>query len=647
MKKYLFFALILSFHMITAQKATDTLMFINHKPVSVGEFENLYTKNLDIVQDPEQKDVDNYKELFIRYKLELEDAYEKGYDKRKNIEKELKQYRYDLAQRYKTDKKIIDKLVQEAYNRMQKDVRVAHILIQLPKNPQPADTLKAYRQIMEVYQKAAKGEDFEQLALKYSQDPSVKKNKGDIGYINVFNTVYPFETAAYNTPVGQISHPFRTRFGYHIVKVLDKRPARGEVEVAHIMTIDRKDEQKENKNDAKTRIFDIYQQLKNGEDSFENLAKKYSDDQKTARRGGLLNRFGIRQMLPEIEEHSFALQKEGDISEPFQSRYGWHIVKLIKKYPVPDFNQAQSEIEKKVLRDSRLQIGRDELLKKIAEKFPVTVTGSVEKIYPFVTKDFFEKKWKIPQDKINDETFLVVNNDQKFTYKDFFRYLSRNQLNQPEAYKNKEKIVKNLLEEYKKEKLFNYYMNHLEEVYPDFAQTMKEYKEGLMLFYIKSDMVWNKASMDSIGQKKYFETHKEQYKQPKRYRILIVQTGSKKAAKKIYKYLKKNHEVDYLKQNFENLIIKEQTYAYNDSFVKKLQLEKNKVVKTKDGNQYVLIKLLEVYPEKSGDFNSVRGKVITGYQNALEDEWVEKLKEKYPVEINQKVWNQVRAKYKN
>jgi len=648
MKKHIFFLLIFWTIAGQAQKQTDELMQINHKPVTIQEFERMYTKNLDLVQDASQKDIDNYKDLFIRYKLELEDAYQNNYDTLPRVKRELKTYRKDLAKKYLSDEEIIESLMREAYDRMKQDVKVAHILIQVSPDASPQDTLKAYRKIKKIYEEARTGKDFSELAKRYSQDPSARDNKGDLGYINVFHTVYPFETAAYNTPVGEVSEPFRTQFGYHIVKVLDKRPAKGEIQVAHIMTFDKKKAKENPQTDAKTRIYDIYNKLKEGKDSFENLAKKYSDDKASARHGGKLKKFGIRAMIPEFEEKGFALKNEGDISEPFQTKYGWHIIKLIKKYPVPAFDQIKYELRQKVERDARSKMGKEKLMKHIQEMFSVTMNGSLDKIYPLINENFFEKKWIMPKPYFKDEILFTINNDQKVTYEEFLRYLYAHQYRKPQKYTEKKQVIDALFEDFKKSKLFDYYHTHLEEIYPEFARIMKEYKDGLMMFYIKSDKVWDESVKDSIGLQKFFDQNREKYRMPKRYRVLMVQADKKKTAKHIMKYLAKGNDPDKLKEVYdhENLIVKQRVFKADDDFVKKHDLEHHPLIKYKEGKQYMILKLLEVMPERLPELTEVRGKVVNDYQQFLEEKWVKELQKKYPVEINEENWKKLRAKYK-
>ena len=647
MKQPVFLILFFVATIINAQQSS-VLMKINGKPVNVKEFETMYTKNLDLVQDLTQKDIDNYMQLFTRYKLELEDAYHKKYDTISKLQRELKSYRRDLSKKYLADNDVIDKLVKEAYERMKTDVHVAHILVQVDINAAPEDTLKAYKKIMKIYKKAQAGEDFFKLARENSQDPSAKQNTGDLDYINVFHTVYPFETAAYNTPVGKISKPFRTRFGYHIIKVLDKRPAKGEIEVAHIVTMNKKGQEKDKENDAKTRIFNIYKKLKNKQDTFENLARKFSDDKNSAKHGGKLRKFGIRSMIPPFEKAAFSLKNPGDISEPFQTRYGWHIIKLLKKYPLPAFKQIKSTLKQKVMRDDRSKIGEEKLLKRIEKQFPIKMVGSLDIVKNHVTKAFFDNKWLIPEDKSVDDTFFVINNDEKITYKDFYKYLYGRQAHNPATYNQKDQIIKNFFERFKKDRLFEYYNNHLEQIYPEFAQTMQEYKNGLMLFRIKSDMVWDKSIKDTLGLKKFFETHKTQYKLPKRYHVLMIQTNDKKTAKKIAKDLKKGKSQKDIIEKYkkQNILIKEKDYNAGDEILKKHHLKIAKPDIYKDGKQYVALYLKQIKPEKIPELKEVKGKVINDYQNYLEKQWVNALKKKYPVELNETVWQQLRKKYK-
>jgi peptidyl-prolyl cis-trans isomerase SurA len=644
--KKVFLALLLSVFALT--NAQDLVMTVDNQAVTADEFERMYTKNLDLVQDESQKDIDNYLTLFTNYKLELADAYHLRYDTLPKFTRELRSYRRDLAKKYLSDEEIVEKLIKEAYERKKFDVRVAHILIQVAQDASPKDTLKAFKKIQNVYNQAIKNKDFAKLALQYSQDPSVKENKGDLDYINIFNTVYPFETAAYNTPVGKISKPFRTRFGYHILKVIDKRPARPELEVAHIMTMDRK--KAEGQANAKERILEIYNKLKSGKADFANLATKFSDDKSTSKYGGRLRRFGIREMIPEFEEQAYKLKKEGDISQPFKTKYGWHIVKLLHKYSLPTFEKYRKTLKYKITRDGRSKLGKEKLMKRIENQFEISIKGSLSKVNKLVTDKFFANLWEIPNKPINKETLFVIDGKRKVSYNDFFKYLYRHQLKNKRKNIDKQQIINRLFEQFKKDELMKYYDENLENIYPEFKAIMQEYKDGLLMFYIKSDKVWDKSVKDTIGLQKFYNDNKEIFKQPKKYSVLIVQANSKKTAKKIAKLLDKKIDSKELKKQFNDLIIKEKVFNYNDKFIVEHNLDKNKIVRYKEKNdahtQYIVLKLLRIIPSEIPDFKDVKGSITNEYQKYLEKQWLQELKAKYPVKINEANWKKLRAKYK-
>ncbi|UPT71482.1 MAG: peptidylprolyl isomerase [Flavobacterium sp. JAD_PAG50586_2] len=336
-----------------AQNSTKEVLFtINEKPYYTDEFSRIYKKNLDLVKDDTQKDLNQYLDLFVGYKLKVNKAYKLGLQNNAPYQNELKSYRTQLAKTYFNDTKITQELLEEGYNRLQKEIKTSHILVLADENATPEDTLKAYNKINDIRKKALAGEDFAALAVQYSEDPSAKDNKGDLGYFSAFRMVYPFENAAYNTPKGEVSKIIRTRFGYHILKIYDVRANRGEITVAHIMILNPKPEETD-KDKAKNTINDIYSKISQGE-KFEDLAKQFSEDKSSSSKGGLLNKFGSGQLSSEeFENTAFSLANVGDISKPFQSQFGWHIVKLIEKHPIKTMEEMKPELETKIGKDDR------------------------------------------------------------------------------------------------------------------------------------------------------------------------------------------------------------------------------------------------------------------------------------------------------
>jgi peptidyl-prolyl cis-trans isomerase SurA len=303
-----------------AQDKSAAVLTIDGEATSLEEFENIFRKN-NRDSAISRLSLDEYMELFINFKLKVKEARELGMDTVSKFKTELEGYRAQLARPYLTDTDKLNDLVQEAYRNMGEEVRAMHILVNCAANAAPADTIKAYNRIAALRERVVNGEDFTSVAKSQggSDDPSVKDNGGDLGYFTAFQMVYPFEQAAYSTPVGKVSQPVRTRYGYHILYVVDKRKARGEIRVAHIVVKPKAEANGEL--NAQTKIQEIYQKLKSGESTFEELSAKFSDDASSAKKGGELPWFGTGKMVAEFEDAAFSILKDGDFSEPFKTDF--------------------------------------------------------------------------------------------------------------------------------------------------------------------------------------------------------------------------------------------------------------------------------------------------------------------------------------
>ena len=366
MNKYFLLSAFLIFSLISSaqEKKDPTILTIAGENIPKSEFERVFKKNNNKDSTYDRKSIDDYLQLYINYKLKVKEALELGMDTVKTFIDELGGYRKQLAQPYLVDKQVGENLLHEAYDRMKADVKASHILIKCDPNALPKDTTDAYNKAMKIRTEIVKGADFVKTAKKYSEDPSVKDNDGDLGFFTSLQMVYPFESACYNLKPGEISMPVRTRFGYHIIKVTETRPAQGEVKVAHIMikagaAVNHDDSAK-----AVQKINEIYSKLKAGE-SFEDLAKQFSEDQSTAKSGGLLPAFGTGRMVPEFEKAAFALKKTGDFSEPVKTTSGWYIIKLVERKGIGSYEEVQSELKQRIQKDSRSELSKSTMIARI------------------------------------------------------------------------------------------------------------------------------------------------------------------------------------------------------------------------------------------------------------------------------------------
>lgn len=628
----------------------EVLFTVDGNPYYTDEFVRVYKKNLDLVKDDSQKDLDNYLNLFIGYKLKVNKAHKLGLQNNKKYQGELKSYRSQLSKNYVTDTKVTKELTDEAYARLQKEIRASHILITVDENALPADTLKAYNKAAEARKKALAGEDFAKLAKEYSQDPSAKENGGDLGYFTAFRMVYPFESGAYNTPKGGISKIVRTRFGYHVIKVTDIRDNRGNVTVAHIMITKPKKGTPEEAAKAKSTIEDIYKKLKQGED-FAELAKQFSQDNVSAKQGGKLNSFSSGELSStEFEDQAFALKNPGDISAPFETAFGWHIVKLIEKTGVRPFDEMKSDLESRIKKDDRSKLISNSVTENLKKKYTVVKnTKTYAKVAKAFTDKIYTKSWALPADiDAYDQTLLTINNDKKYTAKDFLLYAGMQQKAGPLTVKPLSQQVNVLYEKFANEKLNAYYDDNLEKEFPEFGMTMNEYRDGLLLFDLMEKEIWEKAKTDTVALNAYYKANIGKYQWKERVDAEVYSSTKEDITAKARKFLKKGKDAEYIKEQLNKgdtieVLEKKGVFETDSEALPKQAVWKAGVSDViKEGNYYYVVKTNKVLPAGAKTFEDCKGRVINDYQQQLESTWISDLEKEFTVKVNQDVFAKIK-----
>jgi peptidyl-prolyl cis-trans isomerase SurA len=627
----------------------DVLFTIDNHNYYTDEFVRVYNKNLDLVKDDSQKNLDNYLELFIGYKLKVEKANKIGLQNSVNYQNELKSYRTQLSKNYLSDSKVTNELVQEAYDRMKQEIRASHILVLIDESASPEDTLKAYQKIVDIKKRIDSGEDFIKVAQQFSEDPSVKENNGDLGYFSAFRMVYPFENAAFSTQVGQLSKPFRTRFGYHLVKVVDKRMNRGEVSVAHIMILKPANPEIKTEDKSKQTIEDIYKKIQQGE-SFESLAQQFSEDKSSASKGGVLQRFGSGQLSSEeFESVAFSLQNKDEISQPFQSQFGWHIVKLIDKHPLQSLSEMKSDLEDKVRKDERSLLITNSLAKKLRVKYSFSkdqkMISAVKKV---INDDFYAQTWEVPSaNKEFQDAILVINKSKKIAALQFLNFVYNQQKSKIKT-KPVVKLVDELFEKFIDEQLTAYYNENLENEFPEFKHVMDEYRDGLLLFDLMDKEIWTRAKTDTTGIFTYFKNNQINYQWKKRFEVDIFSSTNKSIIEKTQQFLNKGKSLDFIKEKLNkdgkvNVMVKsglfEEEYDILSYYPNALKGVTSIVSKD---NYYFVVNIKEVKEAGDKDFTDCKGKVISDYQQFLESNWVNELRKEFEVKVNQDVFNKVK-----
>lgn len=634
----------------TANKDKEVLFTIDDKPYYTDEFVRVYNKNLELVKDDSQKDLDNYLDLFIGYKLKVNKANKLGLQENKRYQGELKSYRNQLSKNYLTDTKVTEELINEAYQRSLKEIDASHILFLVDENAAPADTLKAYNKAIEVRNKAVAGEDFGKLAQEYSEDPSAKDNQGNLGYFSVFRMVYPFETGAYTTPKGEVSKPIRSRFGYHVIKVNDIRDNRGDISVAHIMIMKPRKEDPAEEAKAKTTINEIYQKLKQGED-FATLAKQFSQDKTSAVNGGQLSKFSSGELTStEFEDHAFALNTPGEYSEPFETQFGWHIIKLTEKYPRKPFEDVKADFETRIGRDDRSKLIATSMTEKLREKYHVKTDDKVYKDAAATLNDsIYIQSWKLSAnaDAFQNQTLLVINKDKEVTAKAYLDYVNAQQRTGLKV-KPVSKQADVLLDKFKDEQLNAYYDDNLETEFPEFGIIMEEYRDGLLLFDLMEKEIWDKAKKDTIAVQQYYMQNMDNYRWNDRAEADVFSSTDKRVMVKVQEYLKQGKEAEFIKEelntaNQVNVMEKSGVFEKGSDVLPQGYSWKTGVSDIISSDKYYyVVKTDSIMPTAPKTLEEAKGKVINDYQQHLESTWAESLKKEFTVKVNNDTFEKVK-----
>lgn len=680
------------------QAQEPAVMTINDRPVKKSEFEAVYHKNNGKEANNTTKSVKEYVDLFSLFKSKVFEAESLGLDTLKSFQSELAGYRRQLAAPYLTDKNTNDNLLNEAYERMKMEVRGSHVLVRIDETALPKDTLEAWTRIHLIrnavlgkfataaeianydkllkntseVEKGLKGKDstlykvkinaiknlsevyktaddkFQAIAPKTSDEPSVQDNKGMLPTFSVFEMVYPFENMAYNTKIGDVSPIVRTRFGYHILKVYERRPTRGEISLAHIMTVIPKGASEQDKANAKRKIDELFAKLKAGQ-NFEELARQFSEDRQSKDKGGLLPPTKSDRWPKSFEEAAYRLKANGDYSEPVETQHGWHIIKRVDLKPVPEYNDVKNELKSRVNRDSRSQMGRVALIARVKKEnnFKENLKNRDE-FLKVLDSTYLKASWKADRAaKLGNKEIFNLGG-KSYTQNDFAKFLESQM-----TYRSLVDVNNVMLGIYKTwvdESVINYEDSQLEKKYPEFASLYREYRDGILLFDLTDQKVWSKAVKDTTGLRVYYELNKNNYLWDERADVTTYKALDEKIAKELRKMLKAGksekeitetlNKTSQLNVSVENITFLKGENKNVDANWKQGVAEKD-ILDDKE-KKVIVIVINKLYPKSPKTLAEARGSVTADYQLYLEKEWLAYLKNKYKVKVNESVLSTIK-----
>ncbi len=627
------------------QEINSPLITINNEKIASEEFSRIYQKNLSLVDEKDKTGLEDYLETFINYKLKVLEARRQGFHKKESYQKELQGYRLKLVENYMTDTQASEQLLQEAYKRLKNEINASHILVRVSAEASPIDTLYAYNKIQELYALATPS-NFDSLR-KTVHDGKTFFGE-ELGYFSVFKMVYPFESVAYNTSPETLSKPFRTRFGYHFLKINAQRLNRGETEVSHIMILHAKDSSKNDQ--AKKRIEDIYQRLQNG-GSFETLAKQFSEDKGSAIKGGRLPKFMAGRLSSKVFEDIAFTISENEISTPFETKFGWHIIKGIKQYPIGSFEEEKGNLKAKLKKDQRSKMVTTSFLNKLKKNYNFKVDEAVrDEIIGMVDDNFYKRQWVYDKNSPVLEKQLFRIRDTIWKAKTFASWLRQEQF----KIRNDFGTInfKNLFNDFSKKELLKYHEANLENENKEFSAILNEYREGLLLFDIMQEEIWDEARMDSTGLRDFYEKNKNQYRWEQRVELITASYTNVKATPVLKGLMLNETNLETLRKLAKNLPeLKDVIFTaiimdLDDYRLPERYKPSMKWFEKKDDAGLTLFRTIALLPSQEKSYEEAKGSVINDYQNFLEEKWIRSLRDSNKIKINKKELRMLKKKLK-
>ena len=628
---------------LSAQKKSETVVTIGTEKVSKEEFEANYRKNnTNILDKKELKSPEEYLDLYIKFKLKILEAEKLGYDTVRSFREELGGYRKDLAKPYLTDVSFNEEMVKTAYYRTQYERKASHLLIRVTPEASPADTLTAWNKINDLRNQIIAGADFNEMAAKYSEDPSAVQNKGLLGYFSAFQMVFPFEDMTYRTPVGQVSEIVRTRFGYHLIKVQDERLAAGEIKVAHIMKMFPKQASEETIANLKLKADSIWQEATSGAD-FAKLAKKYSDDKQLSDEDGVMKWFTPNNMVPQFAEAAFALKNDGDISPVIRTPYGWHIIKRLERKTTQPLEKLRPDLEAKIRQNPAISKHSDEAFdRKLRAEYQLKVDEPIFAKLMASVSDTTDAKNRIKDNPLKEKQ-LITFADQRISVGTFTNFLQEQNFS-PTA-NQAEQQIKNLLNKFINQKLLEYENLQLEKKHPDFARIYQEYHDGILLFNISKDKIWDVATTDTARLQNYFDQTAKKYYWNDRFKGYIIHAKDLETRTKVETFL---NEKEVNEQELTDLF---NTKTENNIQITDVAFEKgeNPIVdyfiwegaKPSGFDETTTFVHGKIVNNEMKQLKDAWGLYSSDFQEQIEKEWVDSLLKKYPVSINQNVLKKI------
>ena len=634
-----FFPVVIAVTIFCSATYSQTLFTYGTKTVSKEEFLKAFNKNPDTTGSREDK-IKEYLDMYVNFKLKIQAAKDEKLNLEESYKSESENFRNQLAENYINEQANINGLIKKAFERSKKDILVAQVFVEVKSG---TDTTQAYSQIKQAYRDLQSGKNFSDVTSSYSTDEGVKNAKGQIGYITVFTLPYEIENIVYSLKPGEYSNIYRSGAGYHIFQNVSERPAVGKRKIEQLLLAIPPGASDDERKSTAQLADSIYQQLLKGA-SFENMIQQFGAPTTNSDETNTME-VGVGQYSSDFENQVFSLQKPSNISKPFETSYGYNIIKLVETIPVvTDENDVinRAHLQEIVEQDNRLTIAKNALIEKWMKQTKYTpATYNAKDLWAYTDSSLKKEKALSLYKNITPQTILFSFAKQKVTVNDWIKFnIEIKQTNASDANVTYNSIMKQFI----KTSCSNYFRSHIEDYYPPIAGQVQEFNEANLLFAVMDKHVWSKAAQDSAGLKNYYNQHKQQYTWQPGVSALVVSSASKDIVDSIASQLKNNAGAwRSIVSKYNNTAVADSSRFENGQLPVKQEVPMQKGFMSKPelndaGDAYTLVYVFDVFPNvEPRSFDDARGLVINDYQQVLEQKWITELKKKYPVKINDAV----------
>lgn len=625
---------------------SQTLFTYGQYKTDAKDFLRAFNKNNQLPASEKNKAIKEYLDLYVNSRLKIREAYDRGYDTLPHIKSEIENLRNQVLENYMSDPDAINRLTQEAFKRSLKDIHAAHIFISFKNAAGAIDTAAARTKLAEVEKRLAKKEDFLTVAEQLSDDPSAKTNKGDLNFITVFTLPYEFENIVYSTAAGKYSRPYISKAGYHIFKNLGERKALGKVKIQQILLAFPPGLDEAGKKSKAQLADSLYQRIKAGDD-FGKLAAAFSNDYISAATSGNLPDIVVGQYDPGFEKTVWSL-KDGAVSKPFATTHGYHIVKKISAKPIVSNSDDRTntiELQQKIKMDDRWKTAKDFIYATVKNKAGFKKAAYQDQMLWALTDSLLDRKPAGIGRNMDIQSALFSVGDTTIRVFDWVTYCHMNR------YKSDGSGLKSypeLMDEFSKQILYQYYRSHLEDLNDDFRYQMEEFRDGNLFFEIMQQEVWNKAQSDSVALLSLYEKNKSQYNWKQSADAVIFFCSEEPIAKDLFNQLRKNPASWKTAAEAIGEKVVADSGRYEWSLIPGIGKETPKVgtitpVTTNPSDRTASFAyIVKVHPQpETRSFNEAKGLVMNDYQELLEDAWIKELKKKYPVSVDRNVLTRI------